>query len=188
MSYSYSNPAAPVRSSSSSPPPPLYTGGRSSSSTPSSSSSSSSPSSRRYVEVSGVEMGVIQSVKESYFFILCAEREGELFAHASDVTSDLPPSGLRKGDEVQFVVCSDPTQPAKLFAKRVALLPPAPSTSRSSRRTTCRASSMPNSRTSNEHAPAPLDLALPPRRRRPRGEGRGTVVASAVPPPPAPSR
>ena len=127
MSYAYpNNNASSGRSTSSSPPPPLSTSGRSSSSSNSLSSSSSSPSSssRRFVEVSGLEHGVIQSVKESYAFILCAEREGELFFHMSDVTSELPPAGLRKGDEVSFVVCSDPAQPSKLFGKRIALLPP----------------------------------------------------------------
>ena len=72
-----------------------------------------------------MEVGVIASVKENYAFILCAEREGELFFHMSDLTGGAGgDGGVRRGDEVSFVVAHDGHNPAKLFGKRVTLLPP----------------------------------------------------------------
>ena len=86
---------------------------------------------RQWVEVSGLEYGVVASVKDGkYAFIHCAEREGpELFFHLSDLTE--PSSGIQRGDEVSFVVCCDavpdsqqPPQSQRYFAKRVSRLQP----------------------------------------------------------------
>ena len=75
----------------------------------SSARSSSSGGKRQWVEVSGVEYGVVSSVKDGkYAFISCADRDGpELFFHLSDLVDSS--DGVQRGDEVSFVVCCDAT-------------------------------------------------------------------------------
>ena len=126
------------RQSYSQSPSPSHSVGRSS--PPPSARPSGGAKRQQWSEVSGVEYGVVASVKEGkYAFINCADREGpELFFHLSDLTE--PSSGIQRGDEVSFVVGCDAAEPGtassstpspassqqavRYFAKRVTRLAP----------------------------------------------------------------
>ena len=53
------------------------------------------------------ETGVVSSLKESFGFIQCADRDERLFFHQSEMADKRPAAPLREGDEVDFLVEKD---------------------------------------------------------------------------------
>eukprot|EP00474_Spongospora_subterranea_P008727 CRZ09185.1 hypothetical protein [Spongospora subterranea] len=69
------------------------------------------------------ETGVVITVKDAFGFIRCAEREEKLFFHFSSMVNTSPKREVDRGDEVSFVVLSDP-ETKRLSASQVLILPP----------------------------------------------------------------
>lgn len=68
------------------------------------------------------EQGVIQSIKDGFGFMRCADRDARMFFHFSECL-DVQRT-IQSGDECEFTVSSDPTQPGRLLALRIKHLPP----------------------------------------------------------------
>jgi cold shock CspA family protein len=68
------------------------------------------------------EQGNVQSVKEGFGFIRCADREGRMFFHFSEWLDVKRPQDV--GDECEFTVAPDPNQPGRNLATRIKRLPP----------------------------------------------------------------
>jgi cold shock CspA family protein len=74
-----------------------------------------------------LEQGVICSLRESFGFIHCADREEEIFFHYSEVTGGTHPDDLQMDMEVEFRVgasSSRGSEPDKLAAYEVCTLEP----------------------------------------------------------------
>jgi cold shock CspA family protein len=67
------------------------------------------------------EQGTIQSLKEGFGFMRCAERDGRMFFHFSEWLDVKRPQEV--GDECEFTVAPDPNQPSRLLATRIKRLP-----------------------------------------------------------------
>jgi len=66
------------------------------------------------------EQGTIQSLKEGFGFIRCAEREGRMFFHFSEWLDVKRPQDV--GDDCEFTVAPDPNQATRLLATRIKRL------------------------------------------------------------------
>ena len=67
------------------------------------------------------EQGRVNTVKDAYGFIQCADRDAKIFFPLSeclDVTRH-----VKEGDDCEFTVADDPNQPGKLMATRIKILP-----------------------------------------------------------------
>ena len=68
------------------------------------------------------EQGRVNTVKDAYGFIQCADRDAKIFFPLSeclDVTRH-----VKEGDDCEFTVADDPNQPGKLMATRIKILSP----------------------------------------------------------------
>ncbi len=64
----------------------------------------------------------MQALKDGFGFIRCAERDARMFFHFSEVL-DVRRT-LAVGDEVEFTVSADPSQPKRQLAIRIKHLEP----------------------------------------------------------------
>ena len=67
------------------------------------------------------EQGTVQSVKEGFGFIRCADRDVRMFFHFSEWLDVTRPQEV--GDECEFTVAPDPNQPGRLLATRIKRMP-----------------------------------------------------------------
>ncbi len=68
------------------------------------------------------EQGTVQSVKEGFGFIRCADRDVRMFFHFSEWLDVTRPQEV--GDECEFTVAPDPNQSGRLLATRIKRVPP----------------------------------------------------------------
>jgi cold shock CspA family protein len=67
------------------------------------------------------EQGTVQTIKEGFGFIQCADRDAKVFFHFSECLDVTRPA--KENDECEFTVTEDPSQPSKLLATRIKYLP-----------------------------------------------------------------